>query len=80
LGTQTITQTITAGSDIDLSTEETLGGTATVFLLDGVATSLTAGKLNFPTPGTYTLTMTNSAIESHSSYPAQVIMTVVVNP
>jgi hypothetical protein len=71
LGLQKPTLTGTAGTAIDFS----LYG-ATEIEVDGTPESGTS--YTFTTAGTYTVTMTNSAITSHASHPAKVVMTVTI--
>jgi hypothetical protein len=82
LGTQTLPKkVVNTGSIADFSAEATLGSTGTLFVLtkNGSAAvvntdyTLSGGILTFLLAGDYVVTMTNSAITSHASYPVQVI-------
>ena len=85
-GTQNLQpQTIPQGGIIDFSTQTVFGGTPTNFLIEKngeLATetdySINNGKITFNTSGSYSVTMNNLAILSHTDYPAKVIATINV--
>ena len=85
LGTQTIEMPVTAtvGEELFDGQNEFVAGTYTEYAVDGgtidVDYEVTDGKITFLNPGTYTVTMTNAAIVSNPTYPAQVVVVVVVN-
>jgi len=81
LGTQyLVTQTVNVGDMVDFSTQAMINGIPTVFTVteNGAPASvadysINNGKIVFNAAGNYTVTMTNSAIVSHTNAPAQVI-------
>ncbi|MCL2131389.1 MAG: hypothetical protein FWH36_02875, partial [Lentimicrobiaceae bacterium] len=83
LGTQTLPQlSATVGEEL-FDAQSVFGGIFTEYEVEsatiGTDYEVTDGKLSFLSAGTYTVTMTNSAIVSHASYPAKVLVEIVVN-
>jgi len=89
LGPQTLLpQTIVIGNTVNFSSSFVFGGINTVFTVSKNGASAIAGTdytnvngvFTFLTTGTYQITMTNAAIESHIDFPAKVIAEIIVNP
>jgi len=86
LGTQTLaTQIKNMGDTVDFSTQTEFGGILTCFAVDRNGSpasrsdyTIIDGVITFTNTGYYKITMTNDAIVSHESCPAQVIAEVNV--
>jgi len=83
LGTQTLPQLSASIGEELFDAQSVFGGTYTEYEVEsatiGTDYEVTDGKLTFLSAGTYTVTMTNAAIVSHASYPAKVLVEIVVN-
>ena len=86
LGTQTL-QPLTVLPNTELFAEQSeFGGIFTNYTVIKNGSSapasdytVTDGKITFHTLGTYTVTMTNAAIISHTNYPAKVVVEITVS-